>query len=85
MTGSGGQVGADRDRTPDEGGRSVLRVVRGRPTTAELAAVVVVLRAAGSRSPAPVPSHREPTWAWSGRPGAADRRTWWSSSLPAVR
>ncbi len=62
---------------------TALRVVRGRPSHDELAALVVVLSAANSGDDVrpPVPS----LWATSGRarsPLAAGRGAWRASALP---
>ncbi|HXW47102.1 MAG TPA: acyl-CoA carboxylase subunit epsilon [Streptosporangiaceae bacterium] len=66
----------------------VLSVVAGRPTDAELAAVVVVLSARAAQSPVPGPARRPARSLWSSRqrqlrpqltagPGA-----WRASGLP---
>jgi hypothetical protein len=62
---------------------AVLRVVRGEPSPEELAALVLVLSAAGT--PAPEPAATRSTWAASGRPQAgpaAGRGAWRASALP---
>ncbi|MEU2867587.1 acyl-CoA carboxylase epsilon subunit [Streptomyces olivoreticuli] len=66
------------------GGGSVLRVVRGNPDAAELAAVVTVVLAAGRAGPAAEPPRPVTPWArpagaaagWSARPVPA-----WRSAL----
>ena len=60
----------------------LVRVVRGTPTAAEVAALVVVLAARSTETDSPSVRPPASAWARSARPGAGPR-SWRASGLPS--